>query len=297
MSRHLLLPLLAGLCGCDLLHELQSLLDLEPLESAGVSAIWPMDGAMALEGRVDLVVAIDGAIPDIEVIGEGAPDCVVDAPAARMTCPLGSAEAGDLRVRVGDEELRFSAEAPAPAEAWFLSEIDEVRGGADDSTDELLRFMLQDLGLIAVTADGGDRLLVGGGHMTAEGIVAIDETGLTLALPMLDDGGGDFSTVPGAAMLPLDGDGELTLMLVDELTLEMVMGDDGAYFTGTGIVTSVVIDDLASRFGFQDLAAVVVGYDLDTNNDGEADALEVLFEGTAQPVMLRHWTETQADTI
>ena len=292
MIPSLMLPLLAGLGGCKLVANIQEILDFSALESAPVSALWPMDGAMSLPGPVDLVVAIDGDIPDVEVVGEGSPACTVEAPERRMTCHLSDALEGELLVEVGGDTLRYSAETPSPSEAWFLSEIDSLQAGNDDGTGELLEFLLQSLGLVAVTADGedGPRLLAGGGALTEDGVVAVDEAGLTLALPVDGDPGASFATEPLAVLLPLDADGELALLLIDEFTVELTAGDGGPRFSASGLIASASVNELAERFGAAELASLVTGYNLDTNGDGAADALDFYFEGPAVEVALRRWT-------
>jgi len=291
------LPLFAALNGCALIENLQALLDPELPPSAGIPALWPMDGAMALEGPVELVAAIDGDLPAIELEGEGALECDVDATARRMLCPLADALEGELVVYADGQPLRYSSLPPQPAEAWFLDHIEGLRAGSDESVAELLRFLIEDLGLVAVTAEGDDgpRLLAGGGDLAEDGVAAIDDEGLTLALPIEREGEGGFTTEPRAVLLPIDADGERALFLIDEFSVEMKQGDGGPRFTVTGVITASAVAALASAFGVERMALYVEGYDLDTDGDGEADALEFLFEGPAEAVDLRRWVEDVAD--
>lgn len=272
--------------------------DFDPVPRFG---LYPADGAMALQGPVEIQVSLGpdqiGLLPEVTVHDDDArrvADCALSEDGLTATCDAGGAlpEDGDwlVEVTVGDTATVawLSGRVPEPGEAYLLSEPTVERFGDTESGAELLAAQMENEEWVMVLSDQpeGLRLLGGAATDPRDDTTTIEAPGLTFVLPATLGADGALVAGPGDAWLTIGG---APIRLEDCV----VTGTPTAEGMTLALEASVPGDALAALADAEGVPLALlrtqVSLDVDRDGDGDRDAAALVFSGPAPEVLLRSW--------
>jgi hypothetical protein len=275
-----------------------------------VVAVYPSDGAMAVEPNVSIVVVVGepavDTIPWVIVTADGkqwAPDCSMDEDGLYVRCrpikDLPTDTPLDVAVYIGDTrptQLNFSSEFPDSGPTYQLNNGArfESFGDSSDFTVDTLSDMMEDSDMVGTVLDWelGQKMdtwfLIGKADVNDHDSADL-EGGLTMALPITIGADGRFKSDRTETFMPIGVNGTTVQALVLDAEVSGTAGAEGIQeFTLSGVLTSAALVDLVEPLGAAGslvLEAIVI--DADTNDDGDADGASFTLKSNPVAVTLQ----------
>jgi hypothetical protein len=282
----------------------------EALDDNYVVAVYPSDGAMAVETNVSIVVVVGqpavDTVPWVIVTAGGeqwAPDCSLDGDGLYVRCrPIKGLPRDtplDVAVYVGDTrptQLNFSSEFPDESPAWQLNTGARFEhfGDSSDLTTETLGGMMEDSDMVGAIVDWerGKSMdtwfLIGKADVNDHGNATL-EGGLTMALPITIGADGRFKSERTETFMPIGVNGTTVQALVLDAVVTGTAGENGIQdFTLSGVLTASALVDLVEPLGSAGslvLEAIVI--DTDTDGDGSVDGASFTLNANPEAVTLQ----------
>lgn len=282
----------------------------EALDDNYVVAVYPSDGAMAVEPNVSIVVVVGepavDTVPWVIVTGDGeqwAPECALDDDGLYVRCrPIKGLPTDtplDVAVYVGDTrptQLNFSSEFPDAGPSYQLNNGARFEnfGDSSDYTVDTLSGMMEDSDMVGAILDWerGTAMdtwfLVGKADVNDHDSADL-EGGLTMALPITIGADGRFKSERTETFMPIGVNGTTVQALVLNAEVSGTAGADGIQdFTLSGVLTSAALVDLVEPLGAAGalvLEAVVI--DADSDGDGNVDSASFTLKSNPVAVTLQ----------
>lgn len=312
--------LVAALClsgGCSGAAGERGLIErVKGSERVSSFGVFPADGASALRGDQDLVVALDegergvlpevtvrGVDPDTDEITRWDADCALSTDGVLASCTLDEVlpfyQDFDLDVRVGDMAVVHSVNSHDPEEglAWAMHEgITVTQFGAGDALNGIIQSSFaNDEGVLVLAGwdgqEGTTQLTSGRSDELGDGLVRIDAPGLTMVIDVHITADGVMRGEPADLFMPVRVNDEMAFLIIYDAVLEGTITDAGLRWSIEGAVDLASVVRVTELYGFSEQATLgVVRADIDHDGNGLDDALTFRAEGLSPERQLITWT-------
>lgn len=291
----------------------------ELLEGAS-AAVYPPEGSMAVRGELHVAVDLGvhaGLSPEVTVLSEdrqsGAGqrwegDCTVDDAQNLASCYVmpdpPNGQDFDIEVWLGERQFRqsISSRVPPVGSAFALHDEAVVEHlGRSELLANVVRELIEDTPMVAALggwqggAFSGDLL---GGLADEEGLdeqgrpeLSIDSPGLTLVMPVRVDDAGALAGTTAELWMPIHLDGEVYQLRIKDVSLSGQATPEALLLDLEGALDAASLVRLIEGSGLDaDSLLRLVKPDVDTDGDGQDDALSITLQLDSPAATLTSWT-------
>lgn len=274
-----------------------------PEASSSRVGMFPADGTMAWRGAFEVDVFLrdpaDIERLTVQVDGESGsftPDCRLDAQGLAR-CPIASEVPEDedftITASIGGHTIlsQVSSRTPDPGRAFRVSEgLTVLHSGASAGSNGILQSLFEGNAMGTVLTD--DALLLGPADYWDDGVMSLDQPGLTMPLPLSTREDGVFETGSVQAFMPLNTPDSVVMLRLLDCSVAGFVDDEGLHFELSAVLTGESLSNLAAGLGLPESAIYgVITPDEDLDGDGEDESVRLELAGDSPESPLRAWTE------